>query len=344
MAALVEDAVTREAARWFMRMAHVPVDHPDRGRFEAWLVASPRHAQEYARFSDLWVDFDTAPRLERLAQALEERRNAEVWQKNGRGRQRRGILGGLGALGLGAIVGWRFLDGSDDTPSMSMARATGRRQQLDQPLPDGSRLILAPESALSVRYFKTHREVDLQRGEALFEVARDVQRPFIVTCSRACVTVLGTRFVVNQLPGDAVRVSVLEGRVRLARQAVGEVSRGEADASAGLVLSAEEVAELAGDGAPRRLSRRADDAQAWRQGRLVFDGDTLAEVVQRLSRFTAQPLSLALSPPLTGRAEARITAVVQLRDVDAFVRNLPRLAPVRLRESGCPQETEITVR
>jgi transmembrane sensor len=80
------------------------------------------------------------------------------------------------------------------------------------------------------------------------------------------------------------------------------------------------------------VNRRADDAQAWRQGRLVFDADRLAEVVQRLSRHSAKPLEL--SAAAADVAQRRITAVVQLNDVDAFVRQLPHLAPVQLQDTG----------
>jgi transmembrane sensor len=319
MASLTDDAITRAAARWFARMSNAPADHPERSRFESWLVASPRHAEEYARFNQLWADFDTASRLERLTVALESQRDAE---KARRARQRRAVLGGAGALGLLAWIGHGVWSRLDETPSVSMARSTGRRQMMEQALPDGSRLVLAPESDLSVRYFQRRREIDLVRGEAVFDVMRDVARPFTVSCLLAKVTVLGTRFAVQRLPDDRVRVSVLEGRVRL----------DAAEATRTLELAAGEVAELSAQGALQRVNRRADDAQAWRQGRLVFDADRLAEVVQRLSRHSAKPLEL--SAAAADVAQRRITAVVQLNDVDAFVRQLPHLAPVQLQDTG----------
>jgi transmembrane sensor len=323
MAATVDDAVVRDAARWFTRMANAPADHPDRGRFEAWLVSSPRHAAEYARFSEVWDDFDSNDRLERLTFAVEDSRAKEEERKREQARRRRGAIKVFAALGIGAALGWRFLSGKQDTPSLVIARSAARRQPLEQALPDGSRLSMAPDSQLELRYFADRREVLLLRGETLFEVARDERRPFVVSSAQARVTVIGTRFVVHRLPEDGVRVSVLEGRVRV------EPSAGKA---APLQLSAGDVVELDRQGSLRRVSRNARDASAWQEGRLVFDADTLPEVVERLSRFSRQPVSTATGP--AGSRGVRITAVVQLRDVDAFIRSLPKLAPVRLREEG----------
>lgn len=318
-----DDAIAREAARWYARLSNAPTDHADRGRFEAWLLSSPRHAQEYAKFDQLWTDFDSTPRLERLAQALEDR---QATLRRQRAQQRRRMLGGGTALGLLSLLTARWWPEPADEPSLSFARSTPRRQMLDQALPDGSRVTLAPDGAIAVRYFKSRREVKLQRGEALFDVAHEVGRPFEVNCASARITVLGTRFAVLRLPNNTTRVSVMAGRVRLAR-ASASLAAGTAE-----ILTTGDVAELTAEGTIQRVRRSAADAQAWRQGRLVFDADSLAEVVQGLSRFSSKPLMMAPSP--AGESQLRITAVVQIKDVDAFVRQLPRLAPVRLRDFG----------
>ena len=322
------DATARDAARWFTRVAGTSADDPVRARFEAWLLTSPRHAEEYARYAELWDDFESAPRLEKLTQALETKRAAETMQRERQRQHRRALLHGvalgLAALGGTGVFGWRLWSEHRAAPLLVLSRSTGRGQALEQTLPDGSRFVVAPESTLRVRYFRDRREVALDRGEAIFDVASDALRPFIVSCAQARVAVLGTHFVVSRLPDDGVRVSVIEGWVRVGRAA------GAADAGT-LILAAGDVAEVDTSAhGPQRVDRAAADAVSWRQGTFVFDADGLPEVVQRLSRHAPRPIELA-SPSAPG---ARITAVVQLRDIEAFVRSLPTIAPVRVRDDG----------
>ncbi len=314
--------LARDAARWFARMARAPQDHPDRGRFEAWLAASPAHAAEYARYAEVWDDFDSSLRLERLTLGLEAKRARERVQRLSRRGALQATVLGLATVGLGGLLGWRLWNERQSEPVLVMDRETQPGQLLEQPLPDGSKLTLAPDTRLSVRHYRDRREVDMNRGEAIFDVARDVDRPFVVRSGPACVTVLGTRFVVSQVGAERVRVSVLHGRVRVEQAAS---PRAEASAT-GVTLGADEVAEVLADQLPQRVNRRADDAVAWRQGTLVFDGDPLTDVAQRLSRFSGMRVTadgLAAHP-------ARITAVVQLRDAKAFLRSLPGIADVRV--------------
>jgi ferric-dicitrate binding protein FerR (iron transport regulator) len=68
--------------------------------------------------------------------------------------------------------------------------------------------------ALRVRLEDLRREVDLGRGEALFQVAHDLRRPFRVHTRAGLVEAVGTQFnVYDRVNGDT-RVSVLEGKVR----------------------------------------------------------------------------------------------------------------------------------
>ena len=317
--------LAREAARWFARMARAPADHPDRGRFEAWLTASPLHAAEYARFTAVWDDFDSSARLERLTHGLEAQRA----QERARRQSRRGVLRatalGIATLGLAGLFGWRLQGTQQTAPLLAFTRQTGLGQSMEQQLPDGSRLTLAPDTELAVRLYPDRREVDVLRGEAIFDVTHDPERPFIVRSAAARVLVLGTRFVVARGPEERVRVSVLRGRVRV--EAAGAAQPNAANNA--LILLADEVAEVSAALALTRVDRKAGDAVAWQTGTLVFNGDRLTDVAQRLSRFGGVTVT---ADGVVGHP-ARITAVVQLRDTKAFLRSLPRIADVRVVEA-----------
>jgi transmembrane sensor len=67
------------AARWFVRMAGADPEDPERGRFEAWLAASPAHAAAYAAIADTWSDLESGVRCDALAQAMLARQDRQLW-------------------------------------------------------------------------------------------------------------------------------------------------------------------------------------------------------------------------------------------------------------------------
>lgn len=306
-----------DAARWFLRMREAPLPQGERQAFDAWLKQHPDHAREYAGFDLLWQDFGSTSRTQALASAATAQRR----------RQRRKLtqgllgLGGFGMLGWLVHAQWRA---AEDAARFTLARATGIGESAPLTLPDGSQLRLGGASRVDVRFSRHGREVQLLRGQALFHVAHDAARPFIVDCAGARITVVGTVFSVDRLPGS-VRVSVQQGIVRLAAR-----DRLEAP----LELRAGQVGAWH-DGAapgstPQRLAGlRADDAFAIERGLIVFELATLDEIAATLSRYHPLPVRVQSLP---ATQVPRITAAVQLRRIDDFLRALPHLGAVRVQQ------------
>ncbi|QLF93076.1 FecR domain-containing protein [Pseudomonas sp. ABC1] len=292
-------AAREQAARWFSRMQNSDAGHPQRAEFEAWLAERPEHQAEYQAFCELWGDFSSIPRSQALADALEHRRTL---------KRRHVLRGGLGMfllLGIGGYGLHRYRHSAFDLPLQ-----TRIGEHLRHSLRDGSEVFLNADTRLQVIYGETLRQVLLLRGEASFEVAKDRQRPFVVDAGLARVRVLGTHFVVNRLP-DRLRISVEHGLV-------------EVDAHGQrLQLQAGQVAEVSEDGQLQRLSLTASNAFAYQYGRLIFEQADLAEIAATLSRHRPQPVHALPGGP-------RIDAVVQLDDIDSFLRALPRIAAVQV--------------
>lgn len=155
---------------------------------------------------------------------------------------------------------------------------TPRGGTYDVTLPDGTLVKLNAGTLLTYPtvFAKDRREVNLT-GEAYFEVAKRQGQPFVVTTKNQQVAVLGTHFNVRAYPDAAVtKTTLLEGKVRVKEMLKGRV----------LLLSP-------GDQAVRKgteLSRHAVDVQqelAWVYGRFNFDGKSLREVMDELSRWYA---------------------------------------------------------
>lgn len=307
-----------DAARWFLRMRETPVPPAQRSAFDAWLKAHPDHAREYAGFDLLWQDFGATDRAQALAATASAQRRRQ------RRHVTRGLLGLAGFAGLGWLLHahWR----AAQEARFTLARATATGQFAPVALPDGSALRLGGSTSIEVAFDRAQRGVRLAHGQVLFHVAPDPARPFIVDCAGARITVVGTVFSVDRLPGS-VRVSVQEGVVRLA-------SRDKLQAP--LELRAGQVGawyDAAAPGStPQRLARlRAEDAFAIERGLIVFELATLEEIAATLSRY--HPLAIR-ALPATGPGAPRITAAVQLRQLDDFLRALPHLGAVRVQRAG----------
>ncbi|MFG0677012.1 FecR family protein [Delftia sp. WSY_7] len=328
-----------EAARWFIRMHRDAGARPgaaDAAAWRRWMDADPRHAAEYAAFEALWQDFDSTPRTEALATAVD---TAARQRRNTRSNTRRAIItrGVLGVAGLGTagLLAWRGWLEWQDTTVFALARDSAIGERIVLNLPDASVLTLGPASRIATRYTRRQRAVVLERGEALFDVARDADRHFTIDAGQARITVLGTRFTVNRLPG-LVRVGVEHGTVRLAVKG--------AEGEPFLLLQAGEVGELPDESAgaapgadgdhasprPRRVQRDARDSfSSIERGLIVFDSAGLGEIAATLSRWRRQPVRAAVADGTGGQ---RITAAVQRADVENFLDALPRIAAVRVQE------------
>lgn len=130
-----------------------------------------------------------------------------------RRRRRRQLRGAVGAAAVLLITGWLW---QAPPPSAALApgpvvSATASVPQR-QVLPDGSVVLLRTGAELSVDFSAALRRVRLIRGEALFEVAKNAQRPFIVSAGGVDVRAVGTAFAVT-LQQSAVEVLVTEGQV-----------------------------------------------------------------------------------------------------------------------------------
>ena len=313
-------ALRKAAIDWFMRMRDADVDHPDRGRFEAWLMACPSHQQAYADVSALWQDFDSTPQLQSLAAAMAQK---QFLEKEQQARKRRSFAAAALSIMLvigASLFGYRTWQAE---PVMQMVASAAVGQVKSQRLEDGTMLTINASSDIEITYYRDRRLVKLKRGEAIFEVARDEDRPFIIDSGHAQVTVLGTRFAINRLQ-HLVRVSVDHGRVRV------EAVDGEsATAHSPLLLRDGEVAEIRPTEPPVLVPRSAADAFSFAQGIITFDKAGLHEIAETLSRYRTQPVKARLAP----EGSAHITAVIKAEGIEQFLTQLPRMAPVAIESA-----------
>ncbi|KAB8062723.1 FecR family protein, partial [Janthinobacterium violaceinigrum] len=220
---------------------------------------------------------------------------------------------------LCGLLAWP-LAGHLRQPGFQHDYSTARGQFATQILPDGSRIDLDSGSAVDVALYRDRRSVRLLRGQAMFHVHADAERPFEVVAGAATATVLGTHFSVRHVD-SATQVSVAQGTVRV---------EGASGAPAAMLQAGDTVTVTPhGMQAPARVNAQA--VGNWRTGRLDFEDATLAEALAEFERYGDTGLVLG-DPALAG---LRLNGSFDARLPAQFAAALPLALPVRLlRQDG----------
>lgn len=338
--------IERAAAEWLVRRDGDAWAPADAAALEAWLAADTTHRVAFLRLQAAW---DESGRLQALGagwkQAAPPPRGHWSQAAHGAGiasidptpaptppdlreltlarrvhAPRSRAATALAVLSLAACTlfaswAWRSYTRVD---TASFQAALGEVQA--QPLADGSRAILSSDSRIDVHLSRRKRLVELRRGEAIFDVAKDPARPFVVDTGNRQVIAVGTRFSVRR-DGADLRVVVTEGTVRLETQRAGQGPQPAAVLPAGSVALARDDGVLV-----RSVSLpEAEGMLDWRDGTLAFRDTTLAEAAAEFNRYNARKLVVADA----SAGALRVGGSFRWDNEEAFARLLERGFPVR---------------
>lgn len=318
-----------EAATWIARLDRGDLDAAEREALRAWLAADPGHRPALDRMSQVWGALDCMAVLADLF-PLEAAPPRRRWH-----HQAAATAFGAAAVLAMVTVGWNVLPALRDTPTDAIAQVapselvyrTGLGERTVVPLDDGSVVTLNTQSEIRVRYDDDARNVQLTHGEAHFKVARNPRRPFVVFAGRGSVRALGTAFNVR-LANEQVEVLVSEGVVEV----VAEAPAAAAAEAGGVVLKQGGAVSYDGRVAQPQLlpPQRIEQRLAWRRGKWVFEGETLAEVLDEVARHSDRRIVID-DPELAG---LRIGGYFDIGDVDGLMRALEQGFGIRIERDG----------
>jgi transmembrane sensor len=200
----------------------------------------------------------------------------------------------------------------------AIATLPSHRQQLT--LADGSETELNARTAIRTDFRYGRRTVQLTQGEAFFAVTKDPAHPFLVETPLGTVRVLGTRFNVRLDSSDHVIVTLLEGSVEFSR--AGELKDR-------LIPGQQLVLDPSGGARHDLSATELDAATAWRQGRIVLDGLTMAQVSARVADFHG--CRITVSPAI---AAVRLGGTATLDDLGKFFDQLKVIGGVQVVDLG----------
>lgn len=341
--------IEEQAARWLTRRESGPWDEGAQSELDAWLQTIT-HRVAFLRLEAAWRD---AERLKALAAGLPPRKTPprdmptglpavtsvvidpppsdEPWSdlrfapvRSPPARPRRRTMLALGVTTLaGAMVATVAMAPLHRPPAPGPARqvyesAPGTLHAVA--LADGSRSTLGGDTRIDVELRHAERHVELRHGEAIFDVAKDPARPFVVQAGARRIVAVGTRFSVRR-DAAALRVVVTEGTVRLET----DPAAGHREPSILMPAGSIAVAQAQGVRVQTAGLAEAEKQLEWRSGYLTFTDTPLRQVVAEFNRFSREPLVLA-DPRLE---QLRIGGHFSWKDAQGFARLLERSYPLR---------------
>ena len=298
--------IREEASEWFVAFCEGQVDTAGRQAFDRWLRASPEHVRAYLRISALWESADLLAKGRRVdADELVKRASTEhpvvalariesgsdvdAVPRASEGRSKAHVrmaacLVLFCAMGAGALLWWR----------LPPRYVTGPAEQRIVQLSDGSTIQLNAQSRVEIHFSAAERGIDLIEGQALFSVARNPARPFVVRSNGTQIRAVGTQFDVYR-KRRGTTVTVVEGRVAIVGPSPTLVSLpsttgGSNQAGTPVFVTAGEQASVTPQEPARASRANVAAATAWTRGELVFQSTPLRDVVEELNRTSSRHL------------------------------------------------------
>lgn len=324
------ERIEEAAATWFFKRDSEAWTHDDQAQLDAWLNSSTAHRVAFLRLNAGWK---RTARLKALGAGVPPGvipppgSWGDVRFPGGREfssyplsrlRERAGVRVLPWSIAATVLLSVGVVFYAYNAGILQGSRYSTPIGGLDTvPLKDGSQVILNTDTRIRVDLTDKERLIELDKGEAFFDVAKDSTRPFVVQAGNKRVIAVGTKFSVRRI-GNDIRVTVIEGKVRIDRP----------DAHAAPLLKAGGVAQTADsetlvrEGAPTE----AEQLLSWRSGYLVFEATPLAEAVAEFNRYNAR--KIVIEDPAT--ATLRIGGNFRSNNTDAFLWLLQSGFPIRI--------------
>jgi transmembrane sensor len=309
--------LSEQAAAWFVRLIANDLSLRERREYLAWLKASGRHVEAlldiyryhgYGRKAKLnnHVDSDVESKVIQFAPRnaaatpyrQPPRKQSPLWR----------VAAVVAGIAFAIVIGYVA-----KTAYFDQRLVTGPSEWDQAMLADGSVLRIGPNTKIRWYFTDQQRTLMLSRGEAVFEVAKDPLRPFIVTTDIGDVRAVGTEFGVSLVNATTAVVTVAHGKVAVSKPNQGRFLIGGSEAIADLVANQQLI--LSGDNAHPVKEVDADRELQWASGYYEFRGEKVKQAVAEFNRRNR--MQVVLADPSVGEITMPFTTV-RLDDPETF--------------------------
>lgn len=284
----------RTAVEWMIRLdTATPEEH---AAFGEWLRESRANTRAFIDVLTLRFEIArAAPRTEPVVQAVGETRDvadcdddipnkvaktdpAEAPPTRIEAANPKRVCWAIAATAAFAtvLIAWSGL--FKPTAGNVLITDAGKLERLT--LEDGSKLVAAPRTRLVIEFTDEVRRIRLERGAAMFHVATDPGRPFLVESNLGIARAVGTAFLANLDDPKQFKVTVEHGLVAVTRHE----HEGDPDPDNAMLKGGEEVI-VSREGALTPREADVEMTTAWTNGRLIFKNDSVEHAVREFNRF-----------------------------------------------------------
>jgi len=322
--------IANEAADWAVRLDMGQLSNSENSTLADWLLESPRHVEELlfaaSIFSNLELvdtanNFDINTLLQNSAPDVIPLLNTPK-ERTVPKKKSTSFYALITGIACSLLVGllW-FNQGLFNTQNtINQHYSTNLGEQRSISLDDGSVIHLNTQSEIEVKFTDEKRVIDLSRGEAIFEVSHDPERPFLVLAGTASAEAIGTTFNVYR-KNAGVSVVVLEGKVAVANEhtntQIDSTNTQQTILNDGrLLVNAGEKAQLEQNIAPVLIADvNIAAASSWRNRQLNFESDNLQDIAYEFNRYNRTQIIVADS----SLAQTKFSGVFSADDPESLV-------------------------
>tara|TARA_R110000744_G_scaffold15958_6_gene44232 strand:- start:1312 stop:2349 length:1038 start_codon:yes stop_codon:yes gene_type:complete len=307
------NTIDDEASIWLVRLDNGNLSDQSRKELKTWLSADKRHPVALKAMADVWDDMDE---ILMIIDNKDSSVKVSIWP----------ILKPIfkpvmlaASISFMALLLWVGMP--NNVHKNSYATLIG--QQMDATFDDGSIIHLNTNTHIETEFTDNKRIIKLVKGEALFEVAHDPNRPFIVYAGDRLVQAIGTKFVVH-LKSEDIQVTVTDGKVKMSKVAlnttltdINDLTNTAIQKDDVYIIKGEKVV-VTQDKAPTLTHIKAENMArelSWLNGKLIFVNEELSDVIEEINRYVEIEIVLDDSTlhdiPISGRFD--------LKDSDALI-------------------------
>ena len=338
--------VESEALAWIAQLNGDNVSEKDLAAFRSWVNRSPAHQKEIKELSELWTGLNVLTvmdepirQADKLSKQLRKKRARQDWR-------RKAMLPAFSVATILAIVAVApTILSRNEAPASYEAQVnvpyifkTAKGEHQTHSLEDGSVITLNTDSYVEVAFTEGQRDIRLLKGEALFSVAHDEQRPFLVFANDGIVRAVGTEFSVH-ITDLAMEVIVSEGSVELSMLNPTQPATSAAEAvtkvaSLGIIKAGHSARVKSSQASITNVSDEVINAElSWRVGRLDFTGEGLEEAIAEYTRYSDMNI-IIIDPELK---DIRLGGSFPTNEPDLFLKSLEFNFGIRVEKADNSQ-------
>ncbi|NQZ80737.1 MAG: FecR domain-containing protein [Colwellia sp.] len=310
------NTIDDQASIWLVRLDDGNLSAQSKKELKTWMLADERHQIALKAMADIWHDMDE---ILVMVNDEESSKNVSLWPMLTPIFKPAMLAASISFL---ALFIWLVMPLNVERNSY----VTSIGQQLDATFDDGSIIHLNTNSHIETEFSDEKRIIKLIKGEALFEVAHDPNRPFIVYAGDRLVQAIGTKFVVHLKTGN-IQVTVTDGKVKMSKVAP-NTKLADIKALDNTTIQIDDVYITKGEKvlissnqAPQLTHVKAESIKrelSWLNGKLIFDNEELFDVIEEVNRYIE--LDIVLKDPSLHKI--RISGRFDVGDSEALIEAL----------------------